>query len=103
VRNKSCLVEEGKIMLDVPCDLYADGHLVASDLIVWLHAHKSLSHEGRFHVPTNLEVLTGAKYHVELLGERAKLLEMPGGHSMNVVITEVSGEVAHFSPIASAG
>ncbi|MGO9115435.1 MAG: hypothetical protein ACLP9L_40000 [Thermoguttaceae bacterium] len=90
-------------MLDVPCDMYANGHLVATDLIVWLHAKKSSLHEGRFHVPTNLEVLTGAKYHLELLGARAKQLEMPGGHSMNVVITEVSGQVAHFSPVASAG
>src|SRR5271157_1226586 len=96
-------VEAGRIMLDVPCNVYAGGHLVTTDLIVWLHPQQSLMHEGRFHVPTNLEVLTGAKYHLELLGERAKLLEMPGGHSMNVVITEVSGQVAHFSPAASAG
>ena len=87
-------------MLDVPCNVYADGYLVATDLIVWLHVRKSWSHDGVFHVPTSLEVLTGAKYHLELLGERAKLLEMPAGHSMDVLITEVSGQIAHFTPIA---
>jgi len=86
-------------MLDVPCDVYADGHLVASGLIVWLHAKKSSSQAGVFHVPTNLEVLTGARYHLELLGERAKLLEMPGAHSMDVLITEVAGQIVHFTPI----
>ena len=90
-------------MLDVPCNVYSDGHLVATDLIVWLHARQSSSHDGVFHVPTNLEVLTGARYHLELVGARAKLLEMPGGHSMDVLITEVSGEIAHFTPIVSAG
>jgi len=86
-------------MLDVPCDVYADGHLIVTDLVVWLHAKQSLSHGGVFHIPTNLEVLTGAKYHLELVGERAKLLEMPGGRSMDVLITEVSGQIAHFTPI----
>ncbi len=90
-------------MLDVPCDMYADGHLVATDVIVWLHVRRSLSQEGVFHVPTNFGVLTGAKYHLELLGERAQLLEMPGGHSMDVLITEVSGPIAHFAPISPVG
>jgi hypothetical protein len=88
-------------MLDVPCDLYSDGRLVATDLIVWLHAKKCSSHEGMFRVPTNFDVLTGAKYHLELLGERAKLLEMPGGLSMDVRITAVSGQIAHFAPITN--
>ena len=90
-------------MLDLPCDMYADGRLVATDLIVWIHARKGLSQKGVFHVPTNFEVLTGAKYHLELLGERTKLLEKPGGHSMDVLITEVSGPIAHFTPIAPVG
>jgi hypothetical protein len=37
---------------------------------------------------------------LELLVERAKLLDMPGGHSVDIVITEVSGQIAHFAPIA---
>jgi hypothetical protein len=88
-------------MLDVLCDLYADGHLVATDLKVWLHAKNTLSHEGRFHIPANLEVLTEAKYHLELHGERANLLEMRGRHSMDVLITEVSGQIAHFASIST--
>ncbi len=86
-------------MLDVPCNLYADGQLVTSDLIVWLHVNKSLSHEGMFHIPIDHEVLTGAVYHLELLGEKAKRLDMPNRHSMDIRIISVSGQVAHFSPI----
>lgn len=86
-------------MLDVPCDLYADGQLVASDLVVWLHVDNSLWHEGMFHIPIDHEVLTGAVYHLELLSDKAKLLDMPSRHTMDVRITEVSGEVAHFVPI----
>ena len=83
--------------------MYADGHLVAAEVIVWLQANNCLAHEGVFHIPTNFEVLTGAKYHLELLGERAKLLEMASGHSMDVLITEVSNQIAHFTPIAPVG
>ncbi|MGO9109281.1 MAG: hypothetical protein ACLP9L_08620 [Thermoguttaceae bacterium] len=90
-------------MVNVPCDIYSDGHLVATNLMVWLRVKKSPSRDGMFHVPTNFEVLTGAKYHLELLGERAKLLEMPGKHSMDVLITEVSGQIAQFTSIAPAG
>jgi hypothetical protein len=81
--------------------MYADGQLVAEDLVVWFHAKQTSLHEGRFHIPTNFEVLTGAKYHLEPQGEKAKLLDMPGGHAMEVLITEVSGQIAHFAPLAA--
>ncbi len=90
-------------MFEVPCNLYSGGHLVAADLIVWLQGRTSPSRGGRFHIPLNLEVLTGAKYRLEMLGERAKLLELPRLHSMDVRITEISGEVAHFDAVAPVG
>jgi hypothetical protein len=90
-------------MWEVPCDLYADGHVVASNLTIWLHRDNQPPHEGRFHVPASLDVLTGAKYHLELLGERACWSHIPSGHSLDVIITEVSGQVAHFIPVALPG
>jgi hypothetical protein len=89
-------------MVDVQCDMYANGQLVASNLKVWLHAKGGSLHDGMFHVSANLEVLTAAKYHLELYGERAKLLNLPGGHSMDILITEVSGQIACFV-LTSAG
>jgi hypothetical protein len=88
-------------MFDVQCDMYAGGQLMASDVKVWLHPKEATAHSGMFHIPSNLEVLTGAKYHLELVGERARLLDMPVGHTMNVVITEVAGEIAHFMPLTA--
>ena len=85
------------LMLEVPCDLYADGHLVASNLIVWIHRDNQPPHKGRFHVPANLEVLSGTRYHLELLGERAAWWHIPAGHAMDVIITEVWAR-SHISP-----
>jgi hypothetical protein len=93
---------EGTIMLDVTCDLFADGNLAATNLVVWLPIKEGPSHEGRFRVPTNFEVLTGARYHLELLGEKAKLMKMPAGHSMDIIITEVADQVAHFTRVSAA-
>ena len=88
-------------MVDVQCDMYADGRLVAGDLRVWLHVQGGSLHKGMFHVSTNLNVLTAARYHLELHGERAKLLNLSGGHSVDVLITEVSGQIARFVPISA--
>jgi hypothetical protein len=40
---------------------------------------------------------------MELLGNDVQLLNMPGGPSMDVMITGVSGRIAHFAPITAAG
>lgn len=89
-------------MVEVQCDLYADGRLVASDLKVWLHAKGGALLNGMFHVSANLEVLTAARYHLELHGERAKLLNLQSGHSVDILITDVSGQIARFV-LTSAG
>jgi hypothetical protein len=90
-------------MLELSCNLYSGGNLVVTDLKVWVHVEKGREHGGLFRMPTNLEFLAGAKYQLELLGDDVKLLKMPGGHSMDVIITGVSGRIAHFAPITVSG
>ena len=90
-------------MLDVSSDLYADGQLVASDVVVWLHINESLSHPGMFHIPASLEILPGSKYLLELNGEKAKLLNIEGQRAIDIVITEVTDRIAHFTPIVPVG
>jgi len=90
-------------MLELSCNLYSGGNLVVTDLRVWVHAEKGRGHGGLFRMPTNLEFLAGAKYKMELLGNDVQLLSMPGGPSMDLTITGVSGRIAHFAPITAAG
>jgi hypothetical protein len=90
-------------MLQLSCNLYSGGKVVVTDLKVWVHIGQGKEQGGFFHVLSDLEFLSGAKYRLELLGEKGKLLGMPGGHWMDVVITGVSGHIAYFAPASLSG
>jgi hypothetical protein len=90
-------------MLELSCNLYSGGRLVVTDLKVWVNTGKDKEHGGFFHVSSNLEFLSGAKYRLEWLGEKENLPGMPSSHWMDVVITGVSGHIAHFTPAILSG
>lgn len=89
-------------MLELTCNLYANGNIVAANLTVWLPVSEGPSHEGRFRMPLGIETLSGAKYHLEFVGEGAKHVKVPAGHAMDIIITEVHDHVAHFTRVVPA-
>lgn len=87
-------------MLELPCDLYSSGKMLLSGLRIWVDTKLAPDHEGFFHVPADLGILSGARYHLELHAEGAKRLGLSGRPSLEVWITDVSGQIAHFAPLA---
>jgi hypothetical protein len=88
---------------ELSCNLFSGGKVVVADLKVWVNTGKDQEHGGFFHVASNLEFLSGTKYRMELLGEKEKLAGMPSGHWIDVIITGVSGRVAHFAAAGPSG
>jgi len=88
---------------ELSCNLFSGGRLVVADLRVWVNTGKDQEHGGFFHVSSNLEFLSGAKYRMELFGGRDKLQGMPGGHWMDIVITGATEHVAHFTAAGPSG
>jgi hypothetical protein len=83
-------------MIELPGNLYSKGILVASELKVWLNKPAQRS-KGIFRVPASLELRSGAKYRIELFGEPAGPPHAQQCLSLDVVITGVSNQIAHFT------
>jgi hypothetical protein len=87
-------------MLELPCDLYSSGKLVLSGLRIWVDTKLAPDHEGFFHVPADLGILSGARYHLELHPEGAKRLGLTGRPSLEVSTPAVPAQFAPFAPLA---